>query len=112
MRVVKTDFEGPGFVLRTLLSLVSQGNGPIEFGTVTFPRGYRHPRDCMSVHDRDEISLVLRGRLVIECGREKTEITVGDAVHIPAGEAHVAEALEESHIYFALVGALAATENE
>ena len=66
MRIIKTDFEDSGFALRTVLRLATGCGVFAEFGTVKFPGGYRQPKDGVSVHDRDEISLVVQGRLAIE----------------------------------------------
>jgi quercetin dioxygenase-like cupin family protein len=104
MQIIKTQFNGPDFSLDYLLKLPLRDPATLEFGTVVMPRGYRQPREGFSKHAGEEISLILKGRSLIEHPGGRTEVGPGDLVHIPAGEAHATVVLEECHVLFALAG--------
>lgn len=102
MKVVKADFSGSELALRSLLSVRYAAPAALEFGTAMMPRGCRQPPQGVSRHDGDEISLLLRGRAMIETADGRIEVGAGDVVFISAGEAHATEALEDCHVYYVL----------
>jgi mannose-6-phosphate isomerase-like protein (cupin superfamily) len=104
MKIIKMQFTGPDLALQYLLELPMPAGAQLNFGTVLMPRGCRQPREGVSRHGGEEVSLILKGRAAIECGGRRIEVGPGDLVHIEAEEAHVTEALEECHVYFALSG--------
>lgn len=107
MKVVKADFSGTELALRSLLSVHLAGSADLEFGSAVMPRGCRQPPQGVSRHDGDEISLLLRGRAVLETADGRIEVRAGDVVFINAGEAHATEALEDCHVYYVLSKAAA-----
>jgi len=105
MQVIKTVFGGGSdFALESLLRLAASDRASLEIGIVEIPQDYRHPTEGASIHEQDEISLILSGRLEIECNERTTTLEAGDVVVIPAGEPHASRSLEDARIYFALFG--------
>lgn len=102
MRVVKAEFMGSELALQSLLNVDLKAPGHLEFGTAVMPHGCRQPPQGVSRHDGDEISLMLRGRAILETSDGRTEVEAGDVVFIEAGEAHATEAIEDCHVYYVL----------
>ncbi len=74
-------------------------------GTVAFKAGHRVPPDGgRSAHEQHEVSLILEGRITLETAARTTTLAAGSLVHIPAGVAHASVALEDTRIYFMLIG--------
>lgn len=57
----------------------------------------------MSVHEQDEVSFILSGRLEAVSGGESVDLTAGDISFIPAGEQHWAQVLEDTRIAYVLI---------
>jgi quercetin dioxygenase-like cupin family protein len=102
VKLFKTEFSGSDVALRSLLSVDMLTPGHLEFGAAVMARGCRQPRQGVSCHDGDEISLLLTGRAIVETESGRVEIKSGDIVLIKAGEAHATEALEDCHVYYVL----------
>ncbi len=102
MKLLKAEFSGSDLALHRLLSVDMLTPGHLEFGTAVMPRGCRQPPQGVSCHDGDEISLLLRGRAIVETASGRVEMKSGDIVLIKAGEAHATEALEDCHVYYVL----------
>lgn len=59
-------------------------HGDVRFRIVEFAAGFVEPDWCDKAHR----GLVLDGTLVVDFDGESVEIAAGDALDIPAGEAH------------------------
>lgn len=57
-----------------------------------------------STHAQDEVSIFLKGTATLEAGGETRQVTTGEVIHIPAGEAHRSQALEDCEIFWMLFG--------
>jgi len=76
-----------------------------SIGTVVFKEGQRVPAgDGRSAHDQDEVSLILDGKITLDTEDESTILESGTLIHIPAGIAHSSVAIEDTKIFFMLIG--------
>jgi len=103
--VAKQKFESPLFtgpeVSRQVLLPDSK---EFNVNLVNFGNGIRNK---FHAHDSEQVLIVTSGQGYIATETEKTAITVGDLVLIPAGEKHwhgAAEDSEFSHIYVSRLG--------
>jgi len=82
----------------TVQVLVPEG-GDFSMSIVNFGKNVRNK---FHVHESDQILIVTEGKGIVATEKEQRTVTVGDVIHIPAGEKHWHGATEESafsHIY-------------
>ena len=95
-----------GAVSRTRQELIADGqSGNFRCNVVNFSAG---ATTGWHAHDSDQILVVTAGRGIVANETEQREITVGDVVHIKAGERHWHGAKAEttlSHITVTVSGA-------
>jgi quercetin dioxygenase-like cupin family protein len=72
-------------------------------GILEFKAGTRLPLTGTSVHDQDEISFILSGKLSATSGGESCTLQTGDISFIPALEHHWALVLEDTRLAYVLV---------
>ena len=72
-------------------------------GILEFAAGTRLPLTGTSVHEQDEVSFILSGRLEAVSGGQPATLKAGDISFIPAGEAHWALVLEDTRIAYVLI---------
>ena len=72
-------------------------------GILEFAAGTRLPLEGVSVHDQDEVSFILSGKLNAVSGGESATLQAGDISFIPAGEQHWAQVLEDTRIAYVLI---------
>jgi quercetin dioxygenase-like cupin family protein len=72
-------------------------------GILEFKAGTRLPLEGTSVHDQDEISFILSGKLSATSGGESCTLQAGDISFIPALEHHWALVLEDTRLAYVLV---------
>jgi quercetin dioxygenase-like cupin family protein len=84
---VKAD-DRPDVLIKTLFSETHIEGGRATFGVVTIPPQARIPLHGTGSHEEDEYSLVVKGSIITGVGGKEYRLTAGDAVLIPAGEAH------------------------
>ncbi len=105
MKIIKMQYGDENAPLVDLLRLENIDQASARIGTATFAAGQRIPEvEGMSCHDEDEVSLILEGKLALETEIENVICEAGDLIHLPAGTAHASVALEDSKIYFMLLG--------
>jgi len=94
-----------GPVSRTRQTIIGDGDSDnYRCNVVNFSRG---ATTGWHTHNCDQILIVTSGRGVVASGAEEREITVGDVVHIKAGERHWHGAKPDttmSHITITAVG--------
>ncbi len=78
-------------------------NGATITGILEFKAGTRLPLEGTSVHDQDEISFILQGKLEATSGGETCTIQTGDISFIPALEHHFAFVLEDTRLAYVLI---------
>lgn len=105
MEVLRAKWGVKGFDLQTLVQIGSQGEASLQTGTVFLGAGRRQPASGSSMHEQHEISLILEGEIELQTAAGVRRVGVGEVVHLAPREAHVATALTDSRIYFALFGA-------
>lgn len=96
--------EGAEQVLE-LLELPPAERAGLQLGTVRLEAGSWVPPEGYSQHDRDEISIILRGELDIEIAGAVHRLSGGDISVIPAGERHRAKATETTELIWLWFGA-------
>jgi quercetin dioxygenase-like cupin family protein len=72
-------------------------------GILEFKAGTRLPLTGTSVHDQDEISFILTGKLEASSGGESCTLQSGDISFIPALEHHWALVLEDTRLAYVLI---------
>jgi quercetin dioxygenase-like cupin family protein len=72
-------------------------------GILEFKAGTRLPLEGTSVHDQDEISFILGGKLSATSGGESCTLQAGDISFIPALEHHWAMVLEDTRLAYVLI---------
>ncbi len=72
-------------------------------GVLEFKAGTRLPLEGTSVHDQDEISFILSGKLEATSGAESCTLQTGDISFIPALEHHWAFVLEDTRLCYVLI---------
>lgn len=72
-------------------------------GVLEFKAGTRLPLEGTSVHDQDEISFILNGKLEACSGGESCTLQAGDISFIPAFEHHWAMVLEDTRLAYVLI---------
>jgi quercetin dioxygenase-like cupin family protein len=72
-------------------------------GVLEFKAGTRLPLEGTSVHDQDEISFILSGKLSATSGGESCTLQTGDISFIPALEHHWAVVLEDTRLAYVLI---------
>jgi quercetin dioxygenase-like cupin family protein len=97
--------ETPGVDLKQVFELDVNGKSKFKMGTVVFPPGARVPPEGTGVHDGDEYSIVISGRIKTGSGGQENVIEAGQATLIPAGEEHWAENVggADCHIIWVLL---------
>jgi quercetin dioxygenase-like cupin family protein len=92
--------EYPQLPLQVLdqLELPAEASASLKMGTAKIQKGDWIPVAGYSTHEQHEISVILKGQLEIEVAGQSTRLKNGDAVIIPAGEAHRTLALEDSEL--------------
>jgi len=60
----------------------------IETGTVIFKSNSRIPREGFGVHNFDEISYIIEGKINVHFQEESFEVEKGDYIYIPKREKH------------------------
>ena len=65
----------------------------LRIGIITFGRGVRNK---FHIHSGDQILIVTEGKGIVATDAEEREVTVGDAILIPAGEKHWHGATKDS----------------
>lgn len=86
---VKSEFELP--------------HGEVVTGILEFAAGTRLPLEGASVHEQDEVSFILSGKLEAVSNGEPAVLQAGDISFIPAGEQHWAQVLEDTRIAYVLI---------
>ena len=87
------------------LQLQDINNASASIGTVTFKAGQRVPEgEGRSTHDQDEVSIILDGKITLETEDKNLTLEKGALVHIPAGVPHSSVAVEDTKVYFMLIG--------
>lgn len=88
------ELSGPLFTgTVTRQDLMSAGEGEFNVGVVRFPRGVRNR---LHTHTTDQVLIVTAGRGIVATEHESRTVTVGDVIHIPAGERHWHGATDDS----------------
>ena len=72
-------------------------------GVLEFAAGTRLPLEGTSVHDQDEISFILSGKLEAYSGSDTLTLQAGDISFIPALEQHWAMVLENTRLAYVLI---------
>ncbi len=92
--------EYPQLPLQVLdqLELPAEASASLKMGTAKVQKGDWIPVTGYSSHAQHEISVILKGLLEVEIDGQISRVKNGDAVMIPAGEAHRTFALEESEL--------------
>ena len=111
MRVVKINgvkresLSGPLFTSSDVTrQVLLPDSKEYNVNVVNFGKGVRNK---FHAHDSEQILIVTSGKGIVATETEKTVITVGDVVIIPAGEKHSHGATEDSelsHIYVSRLG--------
>ena len=78
-------------------------HGAAISGILEFATGTRLPITGLSIHEQDEVSFILSGRLEAVSGGEAVTLEAGDISFIPAGEAHWALVIEDTRIAYVLI---------
>ncbi len=87
------------------LSLENINNANASIGTAAFKAGQRVPEGAgRSTHMQDEVSIIIDGKMTLETEDGKVTLERGALVHIPAGVAHASVAIEDTKIYYMLIG--------
>lgn len=76
----------------------------LNVGVAGFQDNVRHPLEGMSVHDQDEVSIILEGEFLLETAEGKYKCRAGDVIHIAAGEEHASTAFENGKVFYVLFG--------
>lgn len=79
-------------------------SGATLVGTVRLEKGAQVPAQGTSSHAADEYAFLLQGRVRMTSGGQTEEISAGTLMLIPAGEAHLVEAVEDAEILWWWVG--------
>ena len=92
--VAPADLTGPLFTgTAARQDLVTPDHSELNIGIVHFPRGVRNR---LHTHTGDQVLIVTAGRGIVATETESHEVSVGDVIHIPAGERHWHGATDES----------------
>lgn len=92
--VERVELTGPLFTgTAARQDLVSPDGSELNVGIVHFPRGVRNR---LHTHTGDQVLIVTTGRGIVATESEAHEVTVGDVIHIPAGERHWHGATDDS----------------
>ncbi|WP_408010070.1 cupin domain-containing protein [Pseudalkalibacillus sp. A8] len=97
--------ENRAFSLRTLFEEENQ-NTTVKIGTVTIHPGERVPLTCVSNHEENEYSVIVKGTILTEIDDKQIRVSAGQATFIPAGKEHIAfnDGKEACELVFVLVG--------
>ena len=92
--------EYPQLPLQVLdqLELAPEANASLKMGTAKILKGDWIPQTGYSQHEQHEVSVILKGLLEVEIDGQISRLKNGDAVMIPAGEAHRTIALEDAEL--------------
>lgn len=93
----------PDHVLE-LLSLPAIDKAGIRAGTARLKQGERLPPEGQATHQQTEISLVLKGDVLMETASGQRRMRAGDIVRLAPGEAHHSIAHEDCEIFWVLFG--------
>jgi mannose-6-phosphate isomerase-like protein (cupin superfamily) len=72
-------------------------------GVLEFASGTRLPLEGTRVHEQDEISFILSGKLEAHSGSDSLTLQAGDISFIPALEHHWAVVLEDTRLAYVLI---------
>ncbi|HEX6989080.1 MAG TPA: cupin domain-containing protein, partial [Bacillota bacterium] len=72
---------------------ISPAEAEFNVGVVSFPRGVRNR---LHTHTTDQVLVVTSGCGIVATEHESRIVTVGDVIHIPAGERHWHGATDDS----------------
>ncbi len=86
-------FIGGAVTRQTIVAAEDANNLPC--GVVNFSRGARNK---FHAHTSDQILIITSGIGTVATEKEEREVTVGDVVHIPAGEKHWHGARKQSYM--------------
>jgi len=105
MKITKLRYgTGPASLIEHL-RLENIHKASASIGTVAFTAGQRVPEDGgRSTHEQDEVSIIIDGKITLETEHEQLTLETGALVHIPAGVPHASLALEDTRVYFMLIG--------
>lgn len=82
--VAERDRSNPSFVYRSLAP--TRRTKLMEPYILEIPPG--KPREDLQSHEGEELLLVLKGTVDLECGNEECRLAAGDAVYLEATEKH------------------------
>lgn len=81
-----------------LLELKPEQWASLKMGTVRLNKGEWVPVEGYSKHKQHELSVILSGRLEVECAGEQFMLQAGEVSLIPAEEEHRARATEDAEL--------------
>ncbi len=85
----------PIFILPMYEKLFAEKNIDASFNYVEIDGGMVVPEQGFSIHDYDELSFVIEGRLAVEIEDEIYNVRTGDYTLIRKGVPHISKNLEE-----------------
>ena len=98
MKVFQLEYPQHPLQVLDQLELPPETNASLKMGTAKIQKGDWVPLQGYSRHEQHEVSVILKGKLEIEVAGEISSLKNGDAVMIPAGEAHRTMALEDAEL--------------
>ncbi len=98
MKLLRLEYATHPEQVLSLLDLPAEQNAVLKMGTARIQKGDWVPLEGHSSHEQHEVSVILKGKLEIESGGQPGTIQTGDIALIPAGEAHRAQALEDTEL--------------
>ena len=106
MKIYPTEITSGTIEIAELFEITGKemGNINLNVGVAGIPDGVRHPKEGMSAHDQDEISIILEGSFLLETSEGEFSCKVGDVIHIPAGENHASTASGNGKVFYVLFG--------
>ena len=98
MKVFQLEYPQHPLQVLDQLELPPEANAGLKMGTAKIQKGDWVPLQGYSRHEQHEVSVIIKGKLEIEVAGEISSLKNGDAVMIPAGEAHRTMALEDAEL--------------
>ena len=98
MKVFQLEYPQHPLQVLDQLELAPEANASLKMGTAKIQKGDWIPQTGYSQHEQHEVSVIIKGKLEIEVAGEISSLKNGDAVMIPAGEAHRTMALEDAEL--------------
>lgn len=104
MNLYPTNFTPDKFEISELFEIAGKEttSASLKVGVASFKDDERHPQEGMSVHEQDEISIILEGKFLLETREGKCKCRAGDVIHIPAGEEHASTAYDNGKVFYIL----------